>query len=139
MEGRPRLLRLEDLVPEFVRSAHRRLGDRADRIEVGVVDSSNVDNEQTFDIVLAIGVTDYQRDWVRFVTRLLRRTNGRLIVDVPRQDDLLNQLRRLWLRLHGIHLQASTRRGLSAGLQPFCPAPLVQVTRHSWILCLDRP
>jgi SAM-dependent methyltransferase len=138
VEGRPRLLRLEDLVPKFVRAAHSRLSDRADRIEIGVVDSADADNEQTFDIVLAMGVTDYQRDWVRFVTRLLRRTSGRLIIDVPREDDLLNQLRRLWLRLHGIHLQTSTRRGLSVGLQPFCPVPLVQVTRHSWILCLDR-
>lgn len=138
VKGRPRLLRLEDLVPEFVRSAHGRLRGRADRLETGIVDSSEAAGGQTFDIVMAMGVTDYQRDWMHFVDLLLRRTRGRLIVDVPRQDDVRNQLRRLWLWLHGIRLQASTRRRLIARLEPVAPAPLIQVTRHSWILCLDR-
>lgn len=138
VRGRPRLLRLEDLIADSVEAAHHRLSDRAERIEVGVVDSANADCEQGFDIVMAIGVTDYQPNWIRFVDQLLRRTKGRLIVDIPRTDDVRNQLRRLWLWLHGITLQTATRHGVATGLAPLCTAPLIQVTRHSWVLCLDR-
>jgi SAM-dependent methyltransferase len=138
VRGRPRLLRLEDLIPDSVETAHHRLSDCAEHIEVGVVDSANADCEQRFDIVMAIGVTDYQQNWIRFVAQLLRRTKGRLIVDVPRTDDVRNQLRRLWLWLHGLTLQTATQHGVVAGLAPLCSAPLIQVTRHSWVLCLDR-
>ncbi|MEW6751153.1 MAG: class I SAM-dependent methyltransferase [Candidatus Latescibacterota bacterium] len=138
VEGRPRLLRLEDLVVACVQAAQRRMRGRAERVESGVVDSARTVDERTFDVVMAIGVADYQRDWVRFIGRLLRRTRGRLIIDVPRTDDLRNQVRRLWLWGYGIRLQTATRRALGAGLGPLAPSPVVQVTRHSWVLCLDR-
>ncbi|MBT6149240.1 MAG: methyltransferase domain-containing protein [Gemmatimonadetes bacterium] len=139
VKGKPRLLRLEDLVPEFTQCAHDRMRDQAEHVEVGVVDSCHTECEKTFDVVLAIGVTDYQHDWVHFIEELLRRTTGRLIVDVPRERDLLNQLRRLWLWLHGIRLQTSSRHGLSRRLESLCQASTIHFTRHNWILCIDPP
>lgn len=138
VKGRPKLLRLEDLVLKLVQGASSRVTGLADRIEVAVTDSAAADGNEAFDVVLAIGVADYQPDWAHFVARLFDRTSGRLIVDIPREADPFNQVRRLWLRLHGIHLQTSTRRGLAARLGPSCPTPGIHVTRHSWVLCLDR-
>ncbi len=117
LHGRPACIRLEDLVAARVHEAHARLRGRADTIEAQVTDVAAAQDAARYDIVLALGIFDYNADWPALLRRLLARTAGRLVADFPKRGTLHDHLRRIWLRRHAIILQSTTRQELEELLQ----------------------
>jgi 2-polyprenyl-3-methyl-5-hydroxy-6-metoxy-1,4-benzoquinol methylase len=139
MRGAPQLLRLEDICLTALSSAVHRLRSVAQKLEYEVVDTFEAQTVG-YDVVLAIGLLDYQEDLSRRLGTLLNRSRGVLIVSIPRADRFRNWLRMVWLRLHGLRLQMRTRRQiyrLAASLG--CPGELVQARYEHFIRILVKP
>lgn len=107
LPGRMRLLSLEDFVPEVLAAAHERHQSSAETVRAHPDDVRISRDEAHYDVVLALGIFDYERDWVGLLRNLLRRTRGTLIVDFPKMHGLRGRLRRAWLALHGIALHTA--------------------------------
>ena len=105
-------VRVEDLVGSAVKEASSRLIGKSEIIEGIVANAHKHSDRSKYDLVLAIGVSDYSSDWPELLHSLLDRTRGVLIVDFPKATTVHTFLRHLWLQVHGIRLQASTRRRL---------------------------
>jgi hypothetical protein len=88
------------------------------------------------DVALALGVTDYCRDWSRTLATLVACTR-RLIVDFPRAFTPRAALRRVWLGAHGVALHTATRAGVARAIHGLGCAEVV-ATRHSWLVRIDR-
>lgn len=104
LRGRPSLLRLEDIVAARAETAARRLAGRADRVVAASADGTATESGERFDLVVALGVLDYYRDWPARLARLADRCRHWLVVDLPRSDRSHHLLRRAWLTLHGLPL-----------------------------------
>lgn len=132
-------IRVEDLVSSAVKKASSKLIGKSVIVE-GIVDNaSRPADKSKYDLVLAIGIFDYCYDWPELLNSLLGRTRGELIVDFPKTNTIHTILRYLWLRVHGIQLQATNRHRLnrlfdSVGVN----AKTIELS-YNWIskICLD--
>lgn len=129
-----RRVRVEDIVPARVREAARRI-DRPDRIVEAAVADINLPAAEaaTFDVVLAIGVLDYNPDWEAIIERIWRRTRGTLIVDFPRAAGFRSLIRKLWLRMHDVECRFTGLAQLEALLEPYAQRSLVTSLSHNWL------
>jgi SAM-dependent methyltransferase len=109
--GRPASVRLEDISARATESARSRLSGAAAMITAVVGDATTIES-RGFDLVLAVGMLDYQRSVEDGLLRLLCRTDGVLIATVPRIAHPRNWLRYVWFTWHGIPFQAVGRRRL---------------------------
>jgi glycosyltransferase involved in cell wall biosynthesis/SAM-dependent methyltransferase len=96
IQGRPRLIQLEDISPDAADEAATQFTDRADRIVPVVADAFS--RADSFDVVLAIGVLDYQTDAAGPLACLLQRSHGVLVVTLPRLH-LRNWARSIWFKV----------------------------------------
>lgn len=133
LDGRPAELVYEDLSARAVKAADGELA-RAGESTEGVVWNALVERDGPFDVVLAIGMLDYQNDWAQAVTKLLKRASGVVIVSVPRRGHPRNWLRYVWLRLRGLRLQTARLSGIR-GAMSRCGLPFdVQRARYDWLV-----
>ena len=115
MIDRARSICLEDISLSALCDAKKRLSGFSDQLSTSVVDSFDV-SSSGFDVVLAIGVVDYRSDLSAALRKLVSRTNGILIVDVPRSSHPRNWLRYLWFKLRGLDLLLVTSGRLRRAL-----------------------
>ena len=109
LPSRIRRVRVEDLVPARVSEAARRIGSAGRTVEAAVADINEPAHDgDTFDVVLAIGVTDYNPNWDAIIANLCRRARGTVIVDFPIGGGLRAVARKSWLRWHGMTLRRTT-------------------------------
>lgn len=94
--------------------------------------------EQTFDVVLAIGVSDYVADWSDLLSRLIARAGDTLLVDFPKSTPPRHILRRLWLRLHGIQLHTIARAALVALLDRYPIEYRIVDSRYNHIVKIQK-
>jgi SAM-dependent methyltransferase len=111
--GRPAQLRLEDIVEKWADLSLERLRDAADKVSAHVLDSRSGQDSAQYDLVLALGVTDYDHDWRGMIADLVARSRGLLFVDVPKVGPFHNVARALWLRYHGLRLQTASRTDIT--------------------------
>ncbi|MGA2324172.1 MAG: FAD-dependent oxidoreductase [Sedimentisphaerales bacterium] len=112
LRGMPARLRVEDFVPARVNEARRKLLHKADVIEAVIADVCEVSDSTCYDIVLAMGLFDYETDWCNLLNRLLVRVRGALIADFPKAGTLHNYVRKAWLCSHRIKLHSVYRSQL---------------------------
>jgi hypothetical protein len=136
LRGKPAFLRLEDLVAANLRRAEERLRQRTAAIDACVTDVRDAAEPRRYDVVVAMGISDYVRDWEHLLEVLLRRTGDVLILDFPRADTLHRLARRTWLAMHGVALHASSRKRLDALLAPFGHANDVAALSYNWVVRL---
>jgi len=104
-----RRIRVEDLVPARVSEAARRVGGAGRTVEAAVADINEPARDgDAFDVVLAIGVTDYNPNWDAIIANLCRRARHTVIVDFPIARGMRGAARRLWLGWHGVTLRSTT-------------------------------
>lgn len=108
LSGAPARIRLEDVSPRALAQAARALAGAAGEVEGAAVDVLEGDARE-FDLVLAIGILDYQTDPAHALRRLAARSRGTLIATIPRAGHPRNWLRRLWLAARGLPLSLATR------------------------------
>lgn len=138
MRGRPARLRLEDVSAAQVQRAAGRLAGRAHALEAEVADVCAPGRPGGFDVVLALGVSDYVADWRGLVRALLDRASGTVIVDFPRSGRAHHLLRRWWLSLHGVRLSTGSRAGVQAVLADCgARAEIVPLPVH-WLVRISR-
>jgi SAM-dependent methyltransferase len=137
MAGRPARLRLEDISGVQLQRAAERLARRADRVEAEVADVCGRDLGGGFDVVLALGVSDYVADWGRLVGALLARSAGMVIVDFSRRGRPHHLLRRCWLWLHGVRLYTASRAELDAVLANCGAHAEVEQLPLQWVVRLQ--
>ena len=102
-------VRVEDLVPARVSEAARRVGGAGRTVEAAVADVNEPAHDgDMFDVVLAIGVTDYNPNWDEIIANLCRRARNTVIVDFPMAGGLRGVARKLWLRWHDVTLRCTT-------------------------------
>jgi trans-aconitate methyltransferase len=137
LRQRPRRLRIEDFAASQLALARARLCERADEFTACSADIRCSGDQQSYDLVLALGVFDYTPDWPALLRSLLRRTHGVLCADVPKAGTLHGCLRRVWLRTQGIGLQSASRRTLAAVLDPIRgTVDVVDLPLH-WMLRIE--
>jgi glycosyltransferase involved in cell wall biosynthesis len=112
LRGRPAMLRVEDMVASNVDAARTVLEHHADRFEGATCDSTT-EALGDFDLVMAVGLLDYQQDWQGVLMRLVQRSARTVIVSIPRGDHLRNRLRLPWLVCNGIRLTMMERQCLN--------------------------
>lgn len=140
LAGRPARLRLEDLSPAQLARAEGGLRGRADAVEAAVADVSAPGAPGGFDVVLALGVSDYVADWAGLMRALLARcAAGVVIADFPRRGVPHHLLRRCWLALHGVRLSTGSRARLEAVISACgARAEVVRLPLH-WMVRLQPP
>ncbi|MFH1071602.1 MAG: hypothetical protein V1794_18430 [Candidatus Glassbacteria bacterium] len=137
MHGTPRLLRLEDIVARNVLAASRLLKNRADRLEAVAADIGIPPDRRKFDVVLALGITDYYMDWPGMIRCLLARTESTLLIDFPRGNTLHSRLRKLWLALFGLGLHATDRGTLNCLLAGMGLKFEITSQRLNWLVKIE--
>lgn len=133
LHGRPEELVYEDLSARAVKAADGELACAGESTE-GVVWDALVERGGPFDVVLAIGMLDYQHDWVEALTRLLKRGCGVLIVSVPRRGHPRNWLRYVWLRLRGLRLQTARLSDIRGAMARCGLSFEVRSARYDWLV-----
>jgi len=104
-----RRVRVEDLVPARVAEATGRIRCAGRTVDGAVADINEPAGDgDTFDVVLAIGVTDYNSNWNAIIANLCRRARSTVIVDFPMTSIVRGAARKLWLRWHGVTLRWTT-------------------------------
>lgn len=117
MTGTPARLALEDVSAAQVARAAERLAGRADCVETRAADVCAPGASGCFDVVLALGVSDYVADWPALVRALMARSAGMVIADFPRRGRPHHLLRTVWLALHGVRLATGSRARMDAVLR----------------------
>jgi cyclopropane fatty-acyl-phospholipid synthase-like methyltransferase len=117
LRGRPSLIRLEDLVGENVRRASARLQHAAAEISAATTDVRVCSDLRRYDVVVAIGLFDYDKDWNTLLRHLLDRAAGMVIADFPKHSTLHSFMRRYWLRVQGVHFESTDRSRLENWLR----------------------
>jgi polysaccharide deacetylase family protein (PEP-CTERM system associated) len=134
--GRPACIRLEDISARAIREASHRLTGGAGRLSAGVMDATMADAEG-YDVVLAIGIFEYQADLAGAVATLLRRTEGVLIGTVSARHHPRNWLRKLWLLAHGVDLRLAGRSHVEGLARSFGLPCQVQRCRYDWFFRIE--
>lgn len=134
----PVRVRVEDLVRSNVDAASFQWRQRGAGVDAVVGDSFESESEsaERFDVVFCCGVLDYRPDWQAHATRLLERSRGALIVDMPRSGTLHSWVRSLWLRLNGLSLYSVKRSEIGAFERSLAARVEVAETRLHWLLCI---
>jgi SAM-dependent methyltransferase len=112
LEKEVELARIEDVNPFNIARARQKLIDKSVCVEAAVVDSFLSKENKRYDMVLAIGLSDYYRDWRLIIGKLINRTNESLIVDFPRAYTFHALIRRLWLYINKLELFTVTASSL---------------------------
>ena len=136
LRGRPAALVYEDLSARAVEAADRELALAAEEAE-GVVWNALVERGGTFDVVLAIGMLDYQSDWAQALTKLLQRSAGVVIASVPRRTHPRNWLRYVWLRLRGLQLQTAGLSGIRCAVARSGLVFQVEPAKYDWLVRIE--
>lgn len=138
LNGRPAYIHLEDVVPGWVAIAGERLHDAAETVEPVVTDIRTTDDTSRYDIVLALGVFDYETDWTQLFRQLIQRTGGVLLTDFPKRGTWHSCVRRAWLRTHGLHLHAANRSDIESLVQvPQMSIEIVELPLQ-WVVKCER-
>lgn len=138
IRGWPRLIRLEDLVEENVVKAYNRLHLKTDAIDSHVVDSVKVEDNRQYDVVLALGIFDYESEWNEMLNRLMRRCKKMMIIDFPKTGTAHSLLRRSWLHYHQIRLKTATLSQLEDMLKNTHDKSIVELPLH-WMVRIKNP
>lgn len=93
------------------RSAH--LAGCDDRLEIHAGDYRSWSDARRFDLVLALGVFDYETDPDALVQTAVRHCGGLFAASFRRFWTVRQPLRRLWYELHGCPIRFHTRRGIA--------------------------
>ena len=137
LHGRPTTIRLEDFVRHNVDAAYQRLQYKADLVEREAVSIADSQDQSKYDVVLALGIFDYERDWNSLLARLIQRCGGTLIVDFPKSYTVHNRLRKAWLGAHSVKLASCTRPELLQLLRRHDLKGEIVETDIQWIVKVD--
>lgn len=130
-------VRVEDIVPSRLVEAVRRVKRPNRVVESGIADVNDPPvDDTTFDVVMAIGVLDYNPDWHAIVPRLLRRAHGMLIVDFPNVRCAHARQRALWLRSHGVKCRFVSRFELDGLVAPYGLGRVVESSPYNWLVLI---
>jgi len=133
LAGRPARIACEDISGRAVRAAARELDGCADVVTSELRDAID-ESAGGFDVVLTIGMLDYQRDWRAALAKLLRRSSGVVIASVPRREHCRNWLRYVWFSLLGIDFHAAPRRQVARGATSLGRTFALERTSYDWLL-----
>jgi trans-aconitate methyltransferase len=133
LHGHPAYVRLEDFVQSWTVMAYGRLLQDADRVEAVTADVRTVDDATLYDVVLALGVFDYDSDWPGLLHRLMCRSKGIVVADFPRAGTLHSWVRQIWLGAHGINLQSTNRKRLDLLFERVGASAQVEELPLQWI------
>jgi len=134
--GRPACIRLEDLSGRALGEASRRLAGGADRLSAAVADAIRA-GAGGFDVVLAVGILEYQANLAEAAAALLGRADGVLIASVSARHHPRNWLRKLWLLAHGIDLRLAGRSRVEGLARSFGLPCQVKRCRYDWFFRID--
>lgn len=139
LRGFPTLLRLEDFAASRLAEAQQRWQGKAGKTEIVATDVLHSDDARRYDIVLAIGLFDYAQDWAQLLDRLLSRTQGVLLTDMPKSGTLRHLLARPWLALQHVRLHAACRREIDSLLAPCKETVELRELSLSWSVRIQQP
>lgn len=134
----PASLMLQDISARAVRGAEARFAGYGARVSASVGDALVEGIGGPYDVVLAIGLTDYYRDWSEILRVLLEGTREVLIVDFPRKWKFRNVPRRLWLRSKRMQFNAATEREVSALVSSRTSSFAIERSTYNWIVKIDK-
>ncbi len=137
LHGRPTTIRLEDFVRHNVDAAYQRLQYKADLVEREAVSIADSHDRGKYDVVLALGIFDYEQEWNALLARLIQRCGGTLIVDFPKSYTVHNRLRKAWLGAHSVKLASCTRPELLQLLRRHDLKGEIVETDIQWIVKVD--
>lgn len=137
ISGQPVRIRLEDMVSDNVAVACSTVTGQAVTIE-GMTCDTFTCKDSGFDVVLAIGLLDYRRDWQNALIRLIGRSRKDVIANVPRFDHPRNWLRAVWLYGHGVRLRLVRKKQLMKALRTLGLPFDVQGSRFEWFIRIRR-
>jgi SAM-dependent methyltransferase len=134
----PSSLVLQDISARAVRGAQARFAAYGARVSGSIGDALVEGIGGPYDVVLAIGLTDYYRDWSEILRVLLEGTREVLIVDFPRKWKLRNVPRRLWLRSKRMRFNAATKREVLALVNSRASSFAIERSTYNWIVKIDK-
>ena len=137
LHGRPTSIRLEDFVRHNVEAAYQRLQYKADLVEREAVSIADSQDKSKYDVVLALGIFDYEREWDALLARLSKRCGGTLIMDFPKSNTVHNRMRKIWLGAHRVKLASCTRPELLQLLRRHDLKGEIVETDIQWIVKAD--
>lgn len=92
----------------------------------------------SFDMIVAVGVFDYWDDWRDRLSLLISQQRATIVFSVPRFNSARQLARYVWLRMHGIKLQAVAKDELSsildAGVRPYT----LDIVGDDFMVCLPK-
>ena len=133
-----RRVRVEDIVPARVSEAAKRVQQRERVVEAAIADiNAPPAVGTTFDVVIAVGVLDYNPDWHNIIPRLLRRSRGTLIVDFPNAACVYAENRRAWLRSHGLECRYIALGELQSLLGAYAHV-VVKDLQYNWLVRIGQ-
>jgi protoporphyrinogen oxidase len=135
--GQPSKLRLEDLVQERAELSHKKLLLKADVIESSTIDCNMSSDQDRYDLVFALGIFDYERNWPSLLANLSVRCKGTMIIDFPKSKTFHEFCRKWWLRKYGIRLKSADRYGLEALLKQHNYSTEIVELPLQWLVCLS--
>ena len=131
----PRFIQLEDISATALTAAANRLSCEGREVACFAGDGFRFDVPAArYDVTLAIGVLDYQTDTRSGLDRLLRRTSGMLIANVPRSGHPRNWIRRLWFFARGLPFRGLTRGRLRRILTDIEHPFEIEAGPYEWFL-----
>ena len=134
LHGSPSSIHLEDLVPEQLEIAYQQLLYKTDTITTGVCDSKSHTDADGYDLILALGISDYEPDWQALVAGLSARCRGELIIDFPKTGTLQGLVRRIWLRRHHLRLHAASKSEIEETLRACRVDGAISELRLQWLV-----
>jgi SAM-dependent methyltransferase len=133
LNSRPRSLHLEDTSELAVTAAANKLAGSAETLSTAVADSFQA-YSAGFDVILGIGLLDYQSDLTSALQRLVTRSSGMLLVTVPRGDKLRNWVRYVWFTGRGKSFQLVSRRRLLRVASGLGESFVIERGPYEWFL-----
>ena len=92
----------------------------------------------SYDVVIAIGVTDYYRNWDDVLRTLLEGTLELLIVDFPRKWKLRNIPRMLWLWRNGLDFNTVSHQELCDLMSRHGCSFVIEKSTYNWVVRIIR-
>lgn len=136
LAGTPNKVQLEDLVTGNVTLACAHLQGFATEVK-GITRNAIGALEERHDLVLAVGILDYQPKWKEALATLILRTRGILIANLPRATHPRNLARYSWLRMNGLHLNLIRHAPLKATLRTIGLPFDLRATSLEWFIKID--
>lgn len=134
---KPKRIHLVDIATRFLGLAKENLEPYG--LQVTSENSSLFDcAHQLFDLVIAMGVSDYCKDWDGLLAILISRTQNTLIVDFPKASPPRHILRKIWLLLHGISLHTISLKSLQILLKKHQIQYRIYNTKYNHVVRIQR-